>query len=113
MSIFKYADMPVAEPMPDTLRREVHTDHMMVTIVDFCNGPSAAAPPHQHPHEQISYVAEGKVNFIIGTGDDQTVDLVEPGDAIIVPPNAPHTVEVLSQAARLIDCFYPIRQDFL
>jgi quercetin dioxygenase-like cupin family protein len=41
------------------------------------------------------------------------VDLVEAGDLIVVPSNAPHTVEVLSEAARLIDCFYPIREDFL
>ena len=113
MPIFKYADLPVATPAPDTLRRQVYTDNMMVTVVDFVNGPSPAAPPHQHPHEQISYIVEGKVNFIIGEGDDKTVSLVEPGDLIVVPQNAPHTVEVLTESARLLDCFYPIRQEFL
>jgi quercetin dioxygenase-like cupin family protein len=85
----------------------------MMTVVDFVDGPSPAAPPHQHPHEQISYIAEGKVNFVIGEGETKTVDLLEPGDMVIVPPDAPHTVEVLTESARLIDCFYPIRQDFL
>jgi quercetin dioxygenase-like cupin family protein len=113
MPAFKYADLPVAKPAPDTLRREVHTKHIMVTIVDFVDGPSAAAPPHQHPHEQISYVAEGKINFIIGTGDDRTVDFLVPGDTVIIPPNAPHTVEPLTESARVVDCFYPIREDFL
>jgi quercetin dioxygenase-like cupin family protein len=113
MTILKYANMPVAEPAPNTLRREAHTDNIMVTVVDFVNGPSPAAPTHQHPHEQISYLAEGKVNFIIGEGDARTVDLLEPGDLVIVPPNAPHTVEPLTESARLIDCFYPIREEFL
>jgi quercetin dioxygenase-like cupin family protein len=113
MTTLKYADMPVAEPAPDTLRREAHTDNIMVTVVDFINGPSPAAPLHQHPHEQISYMAEGKVNFIIGKGDTRTVDVLEPGDLVIVPPNAPHTVEPLTESARLIDCFYPIREEFL
>ena len=112
MPVYAYGDLPVAQPAPGTQRRQVYTDHMMMTIVDFC-GPSPAAPPHQHPHEQITYIAEGKVRFIIGTGEAQSVDLVEPGDAIVVPPDAPHTVEVLTASARLIDCFYPLREDFM
>ena len=113
MTVFKYAEMDVAKPAPDVLRRQAYTENVMVTVVDFVNGPSPAAPPHQHPHEQITYIAEGKVNFIVGEGDAQTVDLVEAGDLIVVPSDALHTVEVLSEAARLIDCFYPIREDFL
>lgn len=53
------------------------------------------------------------MNFIMGEGDAQTVDLVETGDMIVVPPDVPHTVEVLGETARLVDCFYPIREDFL
>ncbi len=113
MTTFKYDQMVVANPAPDTFRRQAHTGNIMVTVVDFVNGPSAAAPPHQHPHEQISYIAEGRVNFIIYEGDEKMVSLVEPGDLVVVPPNAPHTVEPLTASARLIDCFYPIRQDFL
>ena len=113
MPTFKFADLPVAEPAPNMLRREAHTGNIMVTVVDFVNGPSPAAPPHHHPHEQISYMAEGKVNFIIGEGDEQTIDMLEPGDLVIIPPNAPHTVEPLTETARVVDCFYPIRADFL
>jgi quercetin dioxygenase-like cupin family protein len=113
MTAHKYAEMDVVEPAPNTLRRQAYSENIMVTVVDFVNGPSPAAPPHQHPHEQITYIAEGRVNFIIGEGDGQTVDLVEAGDLIVVPPDAPHTVEVLTEAARLIDCFYPVREDFL
>jgi quercetin dioxygenase-like cupin family protein len=113
MTIYKYAEMDVAKPMPDVLRRQVYTENVMVTVVDFVNGPSPVAPPHQHPHEQITYIAEGRVNFIVGEGDAQTIDLVEAGDLIVVPPDAPHTVEVLSEAARLVDSYYPVREDFL
>ena len=113
MTVYKYAELDVAKPLPNALRRHANTENMMVAIVDFVDGPSPAAPLHQHPHEQITYIAEGPVNFIIGEGDAQTVDLVETGDLIVVPPNAPHTVEVLGEAARLIDCFHPIRESFL
>lgn len=113
MPVFKYATLPVARPAANTQRRQVHTDHVMLVVVDFIDGPSPAAPPHQHPHEQISYIVSGRVNFIMGEGDERTVNPVEPGDMVVVPPNVPHTVEVLGESARLIDCFYPIREDFL
>jgi len=113
MTVYTFDDLPVANPAPDTYRRQVHSEHLMMTIVDFVNGPSEAAPPHQHPHEQVTYIAEGEVNFIIGEGTARTVDRVRAGDMVVVPPDAPHTVELVSAAARLIDCFYPIRQDFL
>jgi quercetin dioxygenase-like cupin family protein len=113
MTIFKYSEMGVARPASNVLRRQAYTENVMVTVVDFINGPSPAAPLHRHPHEQITYIAEGKVNFIVGEGDGRRATPVEAGDLIVVPPDAPHTVEVLSEAARLIDCFYPIRGDFL
>ena len=112
MSVFKFKDLVVAEPSPDVLRREVHTGHIMVTVVDFCTR-EATIPLHQHPHEQISYVVEGKVDFILGEGQEHTVDTLEAGDMVVVPPDMPHTVEVLSESARVLDCFYPIREDFL
>jgi quercetin dioxygenase-like cupin family protein len=112
MPAFKFTDLTVVEMAPDVLRREVHTEHVMVTVVDFCSR-RATVPLHQHPHEQISYVVEGRVNFVMGEGQGRTVELLEAGDMAVVPPNAPHTVEVLSESARVLDCFYPIRQDFL
>ena len=113
MTTFKYEDTHVFQPAPNMMRRQAYTDHLMMTVVDFVDGPGVTVPLHQHPHEQISYVAEGRVHFIIGAGDDRTVDLVEAGDMVVVPPEAPHTVEVLTESARLVDCFYPIREDLL
>ena len=111
MTVYKYGELDVAKPDPTILRRHVCNENVMLVIFDFVSGP--IAPPHHHPHEQITYIAEGKVNFIVGEGDTRTVDLVEAGDMIVVPPGEPHTVEVLSEEARLVDCFYPIREDFL
>ena len=83
----------------------------MMTFFTF--EPGSVVPEHDHPHEQITYIAQGPVNFFLGEGDEQTVDRVETGDMIVIPPNTPHTVEVLGETARLVDCFYPIREGFL
>ncbi len=87
-----------------------HTDHLMMVVVDFTDGPAEHPdPPHNHPHEQVTYVAEGEVLFFL----DQVAYHLRPGDMIEVPSNLPHSIQLLSAKVRLIDTFNPIREDFL
>jgi quercetin dioxygenase-like cupin family protein len=87
-----------------------HTDNLMMVIIDFDDGPSPAPdPPHSHPHEQVSYVAEGEL--IVHIGDEATE--LRRGDVFAVPPNVPHTIQLLSKHVRLVDTFTPLRRDFL
>jgi quercetin dioxygenase-like cupin family protein len=95
---------------PGRERYLTHTAHLMVTVIDFTDGPMQQPdPPHNHPHEQITYVAEGQVRFFLG---DDTYDL-SVGDMIAVPPDVPHSIQLLSAHARLVDSFSPVRDDFL
>jgi quercetin dioxygenase-like cupin family protein len=111
MSTFKYADLPVATTRPGAERRITYTDNLMLVIFDFSDGPQTQPdPPHQHPHEQVSYVAEGEILFFLG--DAAPVHLV-PGDGYTVPPNIPHCIQLLTPRVRLIDAFTPLRQDFI
>jgi len=87
-----------------------HTDHVMIAVVDFNDGPASQPdPPHSHPHEQVSYVASGEIILIIGTEKTR----LREGDLFTVAPNVPHAVQTLSKHVRLIDAFNPIRKDFL
>jgi mannose-6-phosphate isomerase-like protein (cupin superfamily) len=36
-----------------------------------------------------------------------------PGDMFLVPGGKPHTIQQLTEHVRLVDCFTPIREDFL
>lgn len=87
-----------------------HTNDLMMVVIDFTDGPTEAPdPPHSHPHEQITYVAEGQLLFFV----DDTPHKLQAGDMITVPSNIPHTIQLLSPHVRLVDTFSPIRQDFL
>jgi mannose-6-phosphate isomerase-like protein (cupin superfamily) len=89
-------------------RKIAHLDNIMVVICDFTNGPMKdPEPPHSHPHEQITYVAEGQLSFYKG---EQKYSLVK-GDIITVPSGIPHCIQTISSHVRLIDSFTPIRQD--
>lgn len=69
--------------------------------------PFSRIPPHHHPNEQIGIVIEGELEYTIG---DET-QLCPEGTTFVIPPNAIHSVTVVSQQpARLIDIFTPPRK---
>lgn len=87
-----------------------HTDNLMMVVIDFNDGPTDEPdPPHSHPHEQMSYVVSGELIAYIGDKKEQ----LGPGDMFTVPPNVAHTVQLLTKDVRLVDCFTPLREDFL
>jgi quercetin dioxygenase-like cupin family protein len=87
-----------------------HTDHLMMVVVDFNDGPAPIPdPPHSHPHEQVSYVATGELVLVMGAEKMH----LSAGDLFTVPANVPHAVQTLTPHVRLIDAFHPIREDFL
>ena len=87
-----------------------HTDKLMMVVIDFSDGPTSEPdPPHSHTHEQMSYVVTGEL--VVHIGDDK--EKLGPGDMFTVPPDVPHTVQLLTDQVRLVDCFTPLREDFL
>jgi quercetin dioxygenase-like cupin family protein len=110
MTALKYSDITPEKIGEGAERRVAHTDNLMIVVVDFSDGPkSQPDPPHSHPHEQACYVAEGEVLFI--TDGEQA--RLGPGDVFLVPSGRPHTIQRLTEHVRLVDCFTPIREDFL
>ena len=110
MGAVKQAELTPQVIAQGRTRYLAHTDNLMMVVIDFNDGPSSKPdPPHSHPHEQISYVASGEINFFL---DNEPVRL-GPGDMFTVPANVPHAVQLLSEYVRLIDSFTPIREEFL
>ena len=92
-------------------RRIIHTLNLMTVVIDIDGGPWTEPDPlHSHPHEQITYMAEGELLFLAG-GDEPR--RLRAGDLFAVPSGVPHSIQLLSKTARLIDSFTPVREDFL
>lgn len=110
MSVILREDTPRELIAPGRERYLTHTNNLMMVVIDFTDGPSEQPdPPHSHPHEQITYVAEGELLFFVGDVPHRLVA----GDLITVPSGVPHTIQLLSSRVRLVDTFSPIREDFL
>jgi quercetin dioxygenase-like cupin family protein len=83
----------------------------MSVLIDFTDGPwDEPEPKHSHPHEQVSYIADGRVIFFCD--GEEPIELTE-GDMFAVPSGKKHTVKLLTQHVRLVDNFNPLREDFL
>lgn len=111
MKVTKFSKENIIKVSDTITRTIVHGKDIMSVVVDFTGGPNSEPDPyHSHPHEQTCYVAKGEVLFF--AEGDETVHLVE-GDMVAVAPNQPHTIQLLTPEARLIDSFNPIREDFI
>lgn len=110
MAVILKNDAQIEKIAKGRKRYLAHTDNLMIAVIDFHDGPTAEPDPaHTHPHEQVSYVAAGKIIFFLdGKGTS-----LEEGDMYTVPPNIPHTVQLLTEHVRIIDSFTPVREDFL
>ena len=96
---------------PGLKRKLIHTENLMLVVVEFTNGPAEFPDPfHDHPHEQASYIADGElILFIQDVGERK----LQKGDLFAIPSGIPHTVQTLSPVVRIIDSFTPLREDFL
>lgn len=110
MGIVRQSEAPKQTIAEGRTRFLAQTERLMTVVMDFRDGPTNEPdPPHSHPHEQITYVAEGEIYFCI---EDDKHHLRQ-GDLFTVPGNVPHSVQLLTATVRLVDTFTPIREDFL
>jgi quercetin dioxygenase-like cupin family protein len=111
VTILSYSDSQ-GEPFREGgERRIVHTSQLMTVLLDLEGGPwSAADAYHSHPHEQTTFLADGEVLFLV---EGDAPRRLKAGDLVAIPSGRPHAIQLLSETARLVDSFNPIRQDFV
>ena len=68
----------------------------------------ALVPMHAHPSEQMTYVLQGALKFLIG-GEEITV---REGEVLHIPSGAAHQSEALEDTF-VLDVFSPVRIDWL
>lgn len=106
--MFSFNHEVTATPCEPGVSRKVlcYDDNLMMCEITFEQG--AKGNFHKHPHEQITYIAEGAFSFTIA-GETRTV---RKGDSVYMPSNAEHGVTCL-EAGKLVDVFSPMRQEFI
>ena len=83
----------------------VHTKNQTFVFWDVIAGSSV--PEHQHMHEQIVTVKEGQFELTVN-GEKRVMDK----DMIaVIPGNTPHSGIAVTDC-KLLDIFYPVREDY-
>ena len=106
MSFFRTADLPATAMLPGVTRRAVYLDDVMLTFFDF--EPNAVIPEHHHPHQQITWVVSGTMEFDL----DGEKRVLQAGDGVLIPPNIAHSAVILDEPCQAIDAWHPIREDY-
>src|SRR5262245_24033974 len=81
-------------------------DHLQLSLVDMpANG---VVEWHSHVNEQMGLVVSGSALFQVG--DEEKV--LKAGDMYRIPGGVRHRVTALEGPPRILDVFYPIREEY-
>lgn len=95
------------EKVTEVLSRKIVTgEREMLTQIYLKRG--ALVPMHKHESEQLTYVLQGALKFLVG-GEEV---IVREGEVLEIPSWIEHQAEALDDTLTL-DIFSPIRQDWL
>ncbi len=103
---FKWADLPMDQPLPTLERRKVVGEKAMVARVLLHEG--CVVPTHHHENEQIACVVSGRLRFTIGDAESGVTEHeVSGGGVMLLPSNVPHGVVAMEETV-VLDVFTPV-----
>ena len=106
MPFYRTDDLPATEMLPGVLRRAVYLDDVMLTFFEF--EPEAIIPEHHHPHQQITFVISGTMEFDL----DGETQVLQAGDGVLIPPDVPHSAVIGHGPCKALDAWHPVREDY-
>ena len=81
-------------------------EHVQFSLVDIPAG--GVVGEHSHANEQMGLVLEGEMDFTIG-GETRRL---RAGDVFRIPGGVPHSVVAGDRTVKVLDVFYPIRDEY-
>src|ERR1051325_3830857 len=108
-TLYKWDEVPL-EKVNDMLDRKLITgERMMLAHVYLKKG--CVVPKHSHENEQLTYILEGALRFLVGEDGAEEV-VVRAGEVLHLPSNVPHEAHALGDTLD-VDVFSPPREDWL
>lgn len=105
MPYLKIDEIKPIEIVPGYKARFIHTEQSTLAFWEVTAG--AEMPMHQHMHEQVSQVVEGRFELVV----DGVPYQLGPGEVVVIPSNVVHGGRALTDC-RLLDTFTPVREDY-
>jgi quercetin dioxygenase-like cupin family protein len=93
------------EILPGFFVRFVHSENMTIAYWNIKTGSSL--PTHSHHHEQIASIIEGEFELTV----ESTPHLLKADNVFVIPSGIPHSGKAITDC-KIIDTFYPVREDY-
>ncbi len=103
---FTWSEVPKENLTPLIARQIVTGASAMAGMLTLQKG--AYVPKHSHVSEQLSYVLEGALRFVV----DGREIMVSAGEILVIPAWVEHEATAIEHTVG-VDIFSPIRQDWL
>src|SRR5436309_11953615 len=108
---YRWDQLPIEQVNERLSRRLITGDQLMLTHVYLKKG--CVVPKHSHMNEQLTYILEGALRFLVGdNGAPPEEIVVRAGEVLHLPGNVPHEAHALEDTLD-VDVFYPPREDWL
>jgi quercetin dioxygenase-like cupin family protein len=106
MKFYRVSELKEKMLAEGIMMKPIWGEGAMLTFIDL--EPGAILPPHSHPHEQITYVVEGELEFTV----EGTTKILKPGDGVVIAANEKHEGKVTKGFTRAVDAWAPIREEY-
>ena len=106
VSLYRWDELALEKVTEMISRKIVTGEREMLAQVYLKKG--AVVPIHSHESEQVTYVLQGALKFLIN-GEEITV---REGEVLHIPGWVPHQAEAIDDTFEM-DIFSPIRHDWL
>ena len=105
--LYQWTDLPKETVRPGVERSGVRGEQVLM-VMNWLE-PGMEVRPHSHPFEQLAYIVQGQMKFVVG----EDVFEAGPGSVIRIPPDVEHYGEPMGDEPVLnLDVFSPIREDY-
>lgn len=98
-------EIETRDTLPGFHGKMTSTDHF--TYIDWKLDAGSTLPEHSHPHEQLTSIEEGQMEFTL----DGETRVLGPGMLVVIPPYGVHSGKTITDC-RVVDIFYPVRDDY-
>ena len=106
-TMYSWTELPREAVRPGVERSGFRGEQVLL-VMNYLT-PGMEVRPHSHPFEQLAYIVQGHMRFVVG---DEVFE-AGPGSVIRIPPDVEHYGEPLGDEPVLnLDVFSPIREDY-